>query len=186
MRRYLVGLWISSCASHAAAVQVFEFDYEGTAQGRMFPSFQIVEGVFTARARVELVDGGDGEYTGDQVILISAGGTVTGIPFYSGNGGGCFLTGRTPLQFPMNFRVSVLGGKLSFGANCTTNLQFGAFSVSDQMVSFIDYTPSRYDAISGNASVVPEPGTYALLLAGLGSLAFASRRRRGFLSQALD
>jgi len=69
---------------------------------------------------------------------------------------------------------AILGGPLSFGSEHTFTLGAGSYSYA--VLGFAP-TGGGY-AIGSVATPVPEPETYAMLLAGLGVVGFLSRRRR--------
>ena len=58
---------------------------------------------------------------------------------------------------------------LTFGA--------GGGNGSPDVLYFTDGVSGETDGLFGAIAAVPEPSTWALMLAGLGGLAFASRRR---------
>jgi len=75
-------------------------------------------------------------------------------------------------------------------AGADNNANFGVRVVSTFRPSTNAYDPSnapsnygsngtwRFDGVVANVTAIPEPGTYALLLAGLGVVGFIARRRR--------
>lgn len=73
------------------------------------------------------------------------------------------LSGLGPVAGTLTFRL--------FGSGATSAA--GTLRVTDYVSSGAYY----YDTITGNVAAVPEPETYALMLAGLGMLGVAARRR---------
>jgi hypothetical protein len=77
------------------------------------------------------------------------------------------------------------GSTLLVGGSGVTPLSFGAMSMKDALLASLAYVnvhtaANPTGAVRGQlllVSVVPEPSTYALLLAGLGAVGFVARRR---------
>ena len=60
------------------------------------------------------------------------------------------------------------------GSGATHSIGFGVVNVSDDLVG----SAVLIDNVSLSIAAVPEPSTYALMLAGLGFVSFVANRRR--------
>ena len=86
-----------------------------------------------------------------------------------GTGGACFFT--TPpaaLTDSMIWTIDFTG----------TNLDFGAPHLKVQFMTGVNDTQKTGNLLSQTIPAIPEPETYAMMLAGLGLLGFVARRRR--------
>jgi hypothetical protein len=83
------------------------------------------------------------------------------------------------------FDVGIVGGASQFFDNPTTTFAEGAFTFTATgafaQLRFAGTTQSNYGGVIDNISVaaVPEPHEWAMMLAGLGLVGWAARRRRG-------
>lgn len=82
-----------------------------------------------------------------------------------------------------NTAVSLFGYSGPVGAGSTTHASFNPNIAPSTVGFWIDWRFTAYDVGIDNitfdvAAVIPEPETYALLLAGLGLIGFAARRRK--------
>ena len=92
------------------------------------------------------------------------------------------LTVTTTGGVEKTFNTAQLGFSISNGNQTFSQyVQFLATGGSKIVALTFDNTPARDAFESANFSItpVPEPETYALLLAGLGVVGFVARRRRG-------
>lgn len=140
-----------------------------------------------------LATGMSAAFAGDQTIDLSSGvGSFTGTgPLL--DGGQDVITFANLADGVYNFVLTlsgqnVLWDSVSLNAQDATVLYFGKISFGylestghTPFVLTLAGTPSGQAAYSGELTVtaVPEPGTYALLLAGLGVMGFVARRRKG-------
>ena len=82
------------------------------------------------------------------------------------------------------FDVGIVGGTSQFFDNPTTTFADGAFTCTATgafaQLRFAGTTPSAYGGVIDNVNVaaVPEPHEWAMMLAGLGLVGWAARRRR--------
>jgi len=96
------------------------------------------------------------------------------------------LSGVSPSQLLFNFTgtsgnvFQTSGGDLSYGTYLATdggNFQFSNLNLTGALIN----TAGHIEFVSGSkltaAGLVPEPQSYAMLLAGMGVVAFVSRRR---------
>ena len=87
--------------------------------------------------------------------------------------------GSTPSPGPLDFTIFDAGGITLASFIPSTGAETGYRFSADLLVSGVDGIP-----VTGNVAVgvptapVPEPETYAMMLAGLGLLGFVARRRR--------
>jgi hypothetical protein len=87
-----------------------------------------------------------------------------------GTPGACFVHtgGALALSDNMSFTIDFTGSNIDFSAP-TLKVQFFANAVQDKATG---------DLLSKTLPAIPEPETYALMLAGLGVIGFLARRRR--------
>lgn len=134
-------------------------------------------------------------------LIVTVGNWVAAGPSNSNNGGGdatlTLATGTTYVSFlwgsPDNYNtltVNTDAGASVFTAGALGILPVGG---SQSQANYVNFTPTggatmitslvfsspRTNAFEiANVTAVPEPGTYAMLLAGLVALGFAARRRK--------
>lgn len=185
---------IAASAAHADSgtfgsyVSVSGSYYQGTGFGAASPALNGANlGSFAAGSSL-LLDGAElftyknngSDVTGAELDYSIDGGAFVSLslPFGADNGsnpGGTQATGGGD---------QLWGGSLASPANLLAGLGAGSHSVT---VYFKAYTSDgdKYDSNGGNnytanfsVTAVPEPSSYALLLAGLGSVALITRRRK--------
>ncbi|HEY4373064.1 MAG TPA: FxDxF family PEP-CTERM protein [Burkholderiales bacterium] len=133
-----------------------------------------------------------GDFVDDFVFTIAPGGTfntiaatidlgtlfqITGLEARLFQGSGPFVSGTTPLEqawsSPISGTPGVNGDVLVISP---TTLAAGTYSLELRGTVTGDSGGSYSGAL--NLAPVPEPGTYALMLAGLGLMGFIAARRR--------
>jgi hypothetical protein len=103
------------------------------------------------------------QYTGDWIT-----GEGAGYGGYSGS----------PLTVLVNGKATIFGIQ-SAGSDVTNGAQNIGLKFNDSYVNWINANSAAYLATAQVAPPVPEPESYALLLAGLGLIGVAARRKRG-------
>lgn len=105
--------------------------------------------------------------------------TSTGADYAFVSINGALTTLATPLDaanssLPYAYTTGFQTFSQTFDAASSVTLAFGVVDVNDYNVT----SALWFDNVALNVAVVPEPETYAMLLAGLGLLGFASRRQQ--------
>lgn len=98
---------------------------------------------------------------------------ANGCPGPAGNQGMCFIA-STPITLTdsMSWEITFIG----------TNLNFSSPHIKVNFYESVGQTKATGDLLSMNLTTpVPEPETYAMLLAGLAVMGFVARRRRAAL-----
>jgi hypothetical protein len=168
--------------------KLYSADYAYGTVGTYTPGFSSVfSGPFTYEQMVALAVGGGKGY-------VASSGTVTGLySFPSSGGAGTLLLGSSPSLLNVN-SMTYDNGELHW-----TNGTNTIFSMSASGGSVSQFTDAALSSLSGVTSLngnlyvegmvgsntvvwsitpVPEPETYAMMLAGLGVLGFVARRRK--------
>ena len=84
---------------------------------------------------------------------------------------------------PLNFSVTDAGGISLASFIASTGLDVGYRFSADLLVAGIDGNVTGNVAVGVPTPPIPEPETYAMMLAGLGLLGFVARRRRQGVSR---
>jgi len=115
---------------------------------------------------------GSGMYPGDTIASYQTGTTAGGDTVFSGQN----------IQGSVAFVPSVdFGQKLSQHLSAQDFFVTSSFNISGhQVANFVagNYDGGSVDYVYLNAAPVPEPETYAMLLAGLGMLGYMARRKK--------
>ncbi len=184
------------CATAAHASAVFtdaQTDFTGGSalfgfQGRQFTFSDVSSGGFDSNP---------------VAVMTAAGAAVTalGAPFYNppqpttyfdpirGSGTLLFDAGyqysgfATPTRIPFSASPSFIG--LALTLDDGIHYGFARFAGTYLVSYAFESTPGLGIDVASTIAPVPEPETYALMLAGLGVLGFAARRRRGQALTAL-
>lgn len=156
--------WTSSSGYAAQSfVERLDFVYQGPAD----PTVTYVSGAQFASSTYETNPNNmdSGYKTEDQHILIN---------WYTGKNDDRFEAVETSSWLVAGAQLSDFTGTQAF-SDAKPSPVFGVISVTAYSLDGLTPTPSNW--VSGVAPI-PEPETYALMLAGLGAVAFVSRRRR--------
>lgn len=122
------------------------------------------------------------EQFGQSITGLVIGQTYT-VSWYAGNFGaltGSGYLGSNAIQVLLDGVAAGHGGPLSLGADWyAQSLSFTATANSQLLAFQLETSERSYLSIDGIAvGAVPEPGTYALMLAGIAAMGFVVRRRR--------